>query len=103
MFGTYFRVGFYGCRFGDLDEQEFVYKEPSITKLAEISHRLEARLLLRILKKVSVGICVKHISKDDISFGVQEFYSERFGDEMVEIIKDSSPVDKNKLDPNKVT
>ena len=44
MFGTYFRVGFYGCRFGDLDEQEFVYKEPSITKLAEISHRLEARV-----------------------------------------------------------
>jgi hypothetical protein len=35
-------VGFYGSRFGDLDEQEFVYKEPSITKLAEISHRLEA-------------------------------------------------------------
>lgn len=71
MFGTYFRVGFYGCRFGDLDEQEFVYKEPSITKLAEISHRLE------------------------------EFYSEKFGDEAVEIIKDSNPVDKNKLDPNK--
>ena len=44
VFGTYFRVGFYGTRFGDLDEQEFVYKEPSITKLAEISHRLEARL-----------------------------------------------------------
>jgi len=43
VFGTYFRVGFYGARFGDLDEQEFVYKEPSITKLAEISHRLEAR------------------------------------------------------------
>lgn len=41
MFGTYFRVGFYGSKFGDLDEQEFVYKEPSITKLAEISHRLE--------------------------------------------------------------
>ncbi|KAG7246430.1 hypothetical protein CRUP_010634, partial [Coryphaenoides rupestris] len=44
MFGTYFRVGFYGSHFGDLDEQEFVYKEPSITKLAEISHRLEARV-----------------------------------------------------------
>ncbi|XP_077186092.1 dedicator of cytokinesis protein 6 isoform X3 [Paroedura picta] len=71
MFGTYFRVGFYGSRFGDLDEQEFVYKEPSITKLAEISHRLE------------------------------EFYAERFGDEVVEIIKDSNPVHKNKLDPNK--
>ncbi|XP_043955470.1 dedicator of cytokinesis protein 7-like isoform X2 [Gambusia affinis] len=71
MFGTYFRVGFYGCHFGDLDEQEFVYKEPSITKLAEISHRLE------------------------------EFYSERFEDDVVEIVKDSSPVDKSKLDPNK--
>ncbi|XP_047215228.1 dedicator of cytokinesis protein 7-like isoform X5 [Girardinichthys multiradiatus] len=71
MFGTYFRVGFYGCQFGDLDEQEFVYKEPSITKLAEISHRLE------------------------------EFYSERFGDDGVEIIKDSNPVGKSKLDPNK--
>jgi hypothetical protein len=41
MFGTYFRVGLYGSKFGDLDEQEFVYKEPAITKLAEISHRLE--------------------------------------------------------------
>uniref|UniRef100_A0A8I6ANH8 Dedicator of cytokinesis 6 n=1 Tax=Rattus norvegicus TaxID=10116 RepID=A0A8I6ANH8_RAT len=71
VFGTYFRVGFYGARFGDLDEQEFVYKEPSITKLAEISHRLE------------------------------EFYTERFGDDVVEIIKDSNPVDKLKLDPQK--
>lgn len=43
MFGTYFRVGFYGTKLGDLDEQEFVYKEPAITKLAEISHRLEVR------------------------------------------------------------
>ncbi|XP_053439187.1 dedicator of cytokinesis protein 6 isoform X7 [Nycticebus coucang] len=71
VFGTYFRVGFYGVRFGDLDEQEFVYKEPSITKLAEISHRLE------------------------------EFYMERFGDGVVEIIKDSNPVDRSKLDPQK--
>ena len=43
MFGTYFRVGFYGAKFGDLDGQEFVYKEPSITKLPEIAHRLEVR------------------------------------------------------------
>ncbi|XP_054984362.1 dedicator of cytokinesis protein 6 isoform X4 [Sorex araneus] len=71
VFGTYFRVGFYGTRFGDLDEQEFVYKEPSITKLAEISHRLE------------------------------EFYTERFGEDVVEIVKDSNPVDKGKLDPQK--
>uniref|UniRef100_A0A803V7J3 Dedicator of cytokinesis 8 n=1 Tax=Ficedula albicollis TaxID=59894 RepID=A0A803V7J3_FICAL len=71
MFGTYFRVGFYGSRFGDLDEQEFVYKEPAITKLPEISHRLEG------------------------------FYGQCFGEDAVEVIKDSAPVDKSKLDPNK--
>lgn len=71
MFGTYFRVGFYGSKFGDLDEKEFIYKEPAITKLPEISHRLEA------------------------------FYSQCFGTEFVEVIKDSAPVDKTKLDPNK--
>uniref|UniRef100_A0A803V3V2 Dedicator of cytokinesis 7 n=1 Tax=Ficedula albicollis TaxID=59894 RepID=A0A803V3V2_FICAL len=71
MFGTYFRVGFYGTKFGDLDEQEFVYKEPAITKLAEISHRLEG------------------------------FYGERFGEDVLEVIKDSNPVDKCKLDPSK--
>lgn len=52
MFGTYFRVGFYGSRFGDLDEQEFVYKEPAITKLPEISHRLEVRKCCYILDLV---------------------------------------------------
>lgn len=36
-------------------------------------------------------------------FDAQEFYSERFGDDVVEIIKDSNPVDKTKLDTNKVT
>ena len=43
IFGTYFRVGFYGSLFGDLDGEEFIYKEQSITKLPEISHRLEVR------------------------------------------------------------
>ncbi|XP_078252208.1 dedicator of cytokinesis protein 8 isoform X2 [Rhinoraja longicauda] len=71
MFGTYFRVAFYGAKFGDLDEQEFIYKEPAITKLPEISHRLEA------------------------------FYSQCFGEGKMEVIKDSSPVEKAKLDPNK--
>lgn len=33
----------------------------------------------------------------------QEFYAEKFGDEVAEIIKDSNPVDRSKLDPNKVT
>ena len=41
MMGTYFRVGFFGDKFGDLDGEEFVYKEPAITKLPEISLRLQ--------------------------------------------------------------
>ncbi|XP_069784055.1 dedicator of cytokinesis protein 7-like isoform X2 [Narcine bancroftii] len=71
MFGTYFRVGFYGSLFGELDEQEYVYKEPGITKLVEISSRLE------------------------------EFYKQMFGKDRVEIIKDSSPVKMESLDPEK--
>ena len=58
VFGTYFRsvafnifdnlhlntdrVGFYGQRFGDLDGEEFVYKEPMLTKLPEIKCRLDS-------------------------------------------------------------
>ena len=41
MLGTYFRVGFYGSKFGDLDGEEYIYKEPAITKLPEVSHRLQ--------------------------------------------------------------
>lgn len=102
MFGTYFRVGFYGSRFGDLDEQEFVYKEPSITKLAEISHRLEARWLTAASTKAVITTSQIIQILNCLCFAVQEFYSEQFGDDVVKIIKDSNPVDKNKLDPNKV-
>lgn len=70
-FGTYFRVGFYGHKFGDLNATEFVYKEPFFTKLPEISHRLEA------------------------------YYATQMGKNSVEIIKDSSDVDPKKLDQNK--
>lgn len=71
IFGTYFRVGFYGHKFGDLDGEEFIYKEPAITKLPEISHRLES------------------------------FYGDRFGQEYIQIVKDSNTVERDKLDPNK--
>ncbi|CAF0831727.1 unnamed protein product [Brachionus calyciflorus] len=68
LFGTYFRVGFYGEKFEDLNGEEFIYKEPGITKLAEIAHRLE------------------------------NFYCNKFGQGVVEIMKDSNNVDKNSLD-----
>lgn len=71
VFGTYFRVGFYGSKFGDLNGEEFIYKEPTLTKLPEIFSRLE------------------------------NFYAERFGPENMVIIKDSNVVDPTTLDPEK--
>ena len=41
IFSTYFRVGFYGSRFGDLDGEEYIYKEKALAKLPEIAHRFE--------------------------------------------------------------
>ncbi|KAL3088570.1 hypothetical protein niasHT_023188 [Heterodera trifolii] len=70
-FGTYFRVRFYGVKFGELNGKEFVYKEPAITKLAEISARME------------------------------QFYGEKLGRETVETMKDSNEVDTAKLCPEK--
>nr|XP_018911108.1 PREDICTED: dedicator of cytokinesis protein 7 [Bemisia tabaci] len=71
MFGTYFRVGFYGSKFGDLNGEEFIYKEQALTKLPEIFSRLE------------------------------NFYGERFGSKNVIIIKDSNSVDVDTLDSTK--
>lgn len=53
MFGTYFRVGFYGVKFGDLDREEFIYKEPTLTKLPEIFSRLEVSSIA-----VDISTCV---------------------------------------------
>lgn len=41
IFGTYFRVGFYGSKFGDLNGEEYIYKEKALAKLPEIAHRIE--------------------------------------------------------------
>jgi hypothetical protein len=41
ILGTYYRVAFYGTPFGELNNQEFIYKEPQITQLSEIALRLE--------------------------------------------------------------
>ncbi|KAI0520034.1 hypothetical protein KFK09_007499 [Dendrobium nobile] len=46
--GTYYRVGFYGERFGKLDRKEYVYREPRDVRLGDImeklSHIYESRM-----------------------------------------------------------
>ena len=71
IFSTYFRVGFYGSRFGDLDGEEYIYKEKALAKLPEIAHRFE------------------------------EFYFKKYGKDNMVIIKDSKIVEQSKLDPAK--
>ena len=69
MLGTYYRVGFYGHRFGArLDGREFIYKQPKITRLMEIATHMK------------------------------QLYSKQLGT-AVRILPDSNPVDRTKLDP----
>lgn len=41
MLGKYYRVGFYGSKFEDLNGKEFVYKEPKATHLFDLKERLK--------------------------------------------------------------
>jgi hypothetical protein len=56
IFGTYYRVAFYGSRFGDLDGEEYIYKEKPLAKLVEIAHRIEVIRKLCSIKYNSHGI-----------------------------------------------
>uniref|UniRef100_A0AAY4EL79 Dedicator of cytokinesis 11 n=1 Tax=Denticeps clupeoides TaxID=299321 RepID=A0AAY4EL79_9TELE len=70
LLGTFFRVAFYGqAFFEEEDGKEYIYKEPKLTGLSEISQRLLS------------------------------LYSEKFGSENVRIIQDSNKVNPKDLDP----
>ncbi|XP_069468948.1 dedicator of cytokinesis protein 11 isoform X2 [Ambystoma mexicanum] len=70
LLGTFFRVAFYGqAFFEEEDGKEYIYKEPKLTGLSEIS--------LRLLK----------------------LYGEKFGGDSVRIIQDSNKVNAKDLDP----
>uniref|UniRef100_A0A8B9GMX1 Dedicator of cytokinesis 9 n=1 Tax=Amazona collaria TaxID=241587 RepID=A0A8B9GMX1_9PSIT len=69
LLGTYFRVAFFGQGFfEDEDGKEYIYKEPKLTPLSEISQRL------------------------------QKLYSDKFGSENVKMIQDSGKVNPKDLD-----
>ncbi|EDW64702.2 uncharacterized protein Dvir_GJ17604, isoform N [Drosophila virilis] len=69
MLGRFYRVVFYGMMYFEEDHAiEFVYKEPKLTSLSEISDRLAKQ------------------------------YKEKFGADVVKLIMDSSPVKVDELD-----
>ncbi|XP_048121267.1 dedicator of cytokinesis protein 10 isoform X9 [Alosa alosa] len=70
LFGRYYRVAFYGQGFFEEEEsKEFIYKEPKLTGLSEISQRL------------------------------LKLYSDKFGADNVKMIQDSNKVNPRDLDP----
>eukprot|EP01119_Soliformovum_irregulare_P010808 TRINITY_DN2664_c0_g1_i3.p1 TRINITY_DN2664_c0_g1~~TRINITY_DN2664_c0_g1_i3.p1 ORF type:complete len:1856 (+),score=717.09 TRINITY_DN2664_c0_g1_i3:584-6151(+) len=71
--GQYYRIGFYGREFKELNNCEFVYKEHKGTHLYELSQRLKS------------------------------FYGDKFecGENNIVVFPDSNPVDVTKLDPTK--
>ncbi|KAK7405784.1 hypothetical protein VNO78_07393 [Psophocarpus tetragonolobus] len=78
---TYYRVGFYGDRFGKLDKKEYVYREPRDVRLGDImeklSHIYESRMdgnhTLRIIQdsrqvkaeELQPGVCYLQITAVD--------------------------------------
>ncbi|XP_074845616.1 dedicator of cytokinesis protein 9 isoform X2 [Carettochelys insculpta] len=69
LLGTYFRVAFFGQGFfEDEDGKEYIYKEPKLTPLSEISQRLH------------------------------KLYADKFGSENVRMIQDSGKVNPRDLD-----
>ncbi|XP_062901937.1 dedicator of cytokinesis protein 10 isoform X1 [Mobula hypostoma] len=70
LFGRYYRVAFYGQTFFEEDDsKEYIYKEPKLTGLSEISQRL------------------------------LKLYSDKYGAENVKMIQDSNKVNPKDLDP----
>ncbi|XP_057325530.1 dedicator of cytokinesis protein 9 isoform X3 [Microplitis mediator] len=69
LLGRFYRVAFFGSAyFEEENGQEYIYKEPKVTSLSEISERL------------------------------QRLYAEKFGVENVKMIMDSAPIKLNDLD-----
>lgn len=70
LLGRYYRIAFFGQAFFEEDSGvEYVYKEPKVTLLSEITERLSKQ------------------------------YCDKFGSEFIKMIQDSSPVVPENLDP----
>lgn len=77
---TYYRVGFYGGKFGKLDRKEYIYREPRDVRLGDmmekITHIYEARIDSKMLKiiqdsgevkpdKLEPGFCYLQVTAVD--------------------------------------
>ncbi|KXJ26177.1 Dedicator of cytokinesis protein 9 [Exaiptasia diaphana] len=84
MLGKYFRVAFFGKVFGDDDGKEYIYKEPKITSLPEISHRLQGMYNTKFHGKIKLIHDSTKVHSDDLdpNFGhIQITYVEPYFDD----------------------
>lgn len=59
FFSNYYRVGFFGKKFDDLDGQQFIYKEPKSVLLPQMVKRLKKQLQPKVSKVVISSTEVK--------------------------------------------
>jgi hypothetical protein len=53
-FGVFYRVGFHGSAFGDLDGREFVYRLPNLAKLGDIAQQLTSMYTAIVGREVTL-------------------------------------------------
>lgn len=54
LYASYYRVGFYGKGFGELDGKEYIYKEPKLTRLMDIKNRILEIFESKLESKINV-------------------------------------------------
>lgn len=69
---TYYRVGFYGDRFGKLDRKEYVYREPRDVRLGDIMEKLSHIYESRMDGNHTLHIIPdsRHVNADELQPGV---------------------------------
>ena len=67
LFGKYFRVGFYGNKFGSLNRLEYIYKEPKLTHILEMSERLKNYYCLQVKDNILTLDASKSIDDIDMN------------------------------------
>eukprot|EP01129_Flabellula_baltica_P001926 TRINITY_DN1181_c0_g2_i2.p1 TRINITY_DN1181_c0_g2~~TRINITY_DN1181_c0_g2_i2.p1 ORF type:complete len:1501 (+),score=308.24 TRINITY_DN1181_c0_g2_i2:781-5283(+) len=68
FFGSYYRVAFRGEFFREMDGKEYIYKEPPLTRLSEITLRLKGYYEAKFGKRCNVHIYTKTTSIFDEKF-----------------------------------
>ncbi|KAL6049946.1 RasGEF domain-containing protein [Balamuthia mandrillaris] len=74
IFPTYFRVGFYGRRFEDLDGREFIYRVPGETRLGHIQNQLKQKHCSKVGGNLDNVVILQNKTVDPAKFEADKVY-----------------------------